>query len=525
MSMAPSLRHNLSKLSGFGFVLFFWAGLFTALMLLDGDLQAGDRSPDGRHAPPLSDSIHDELDAWFEDAMMEYRIPGLAACIVRRGSIVWSGQYGTVNSATFAPVTPTTMFGVASVSKTLVATSLLHVMDNGYFQLDDDVEDYLSFPVRNPRHPEVPITFRHLLTHTSSIIENDDILYALIVAGDSPVPLGEFVEDYLSPEGSYYDADQNYGSLPPGESWSYSGVGISLAAHLVEAITAIPFERYCRDSIFTPLGMEQSAWFLSDLDTNNLARGHNVTATSYIPVPLYGYPDYPAGLLRASAIDLGRHVGALSRQGYFDGVQMLAPGTVESIGTFQCPDVSTIQGLGWWLYYYQGHVIARHGGFGGGYRASVSFVPDLEFGAVILTNGNSGAGMVEIDAKLYDFAADADGDGWFDDEDNCRDVSNPLQTDSDNDGAGDACDGCCLFRTGDANGSASDEPTIGDLNVMIDALFIGNDWSVIPCLAEADINRSGGIDPSPSDITIGDISYLIDYLFIGEQGLELPDCP
>jgi CubicO group peptidase (beta-lactamase class C family) len=523
--MAPPFRRVLNKSFGSAHVLLVCSGLFAAVAFFDGDLRAGDRSPDGPNAPPLSDSIGAYLDAWFETALPEYRIPGLAACIVRRGSIVWSGHYGTVNSATFAPVTPTTMFGVASVSKTIAATVLLHVMDNGYILLDDDVNNYLPFPVSNPHHPEVPITFRHLLTHTSSIIENDDILYALVVAGDSPIPLGEFVEDYLSPGGAFYDADKNYGSLPPGESWSYSGVGISLAAYLVEAITAIPFDPYCNDSIFAPLGMDQTAWFLRDLDTNNLARGHNVTATSYIPVPLYGYPDYPTGLLRATATDLARHVGALSRQGYFDGVQVLSPGTVELIGTFQCPDVSTIQGLGWWLYDYQGHVIARHGGFGGGYRASVSFVPDLEFGAVILTNGNSGAGMVEIDAKLYEFAADADGDGWFDDEDNCPDISNLLQTDGDNDGAGDACDGCCLFRTGDANGSGADEPTIGDLNVMIDALFIGNDWSVIPCLAEADINRSGGDDPSPSDITIGDISYLIDYLFISDQEFVLPDCP
>jgi hypothetical protein len=59
---------------------------------------------------------------------------------------------------------------------------------------------------------------------------------------------------------------------------------------------------------------------------------------------------------------------------------------------------------------------------------------------------------------------------------------------------------------------------------MIDALFIGEDWSVIPCLPEADINQSGGIDPGPSDITIGDVSYLIDYMFIAGEVIGLPDC-
>jgi hypothetical protein len=83
---------------------------------------------------------------------------------------------------------------------------------------------------------------------------------------------------------------------------------------------------------------------------------------------------------------------------------------------------------------------------------------------------------------------------------------------------------CCIGRVGDANGASGDEPTIGDVTIMIDALFIGENWSVIPCLAEADINQSGGPDPTSSDITIGDVSYLIDYLFIAGEVIGLPDC-
>ncbi len=83
---------------------------------------------------------------------------------------------------------------------------------------------------------------------------------------------------------------------------------------------------------------------------------------------------------------------------------------------------------------------------------------------------------------------------------------------------------CCVDRVGDVNASGEDEPTIGDVSVLIDALFISVDWSIIPCLAEADINISGGFDPQQSDITIGDVSYLIDYLFITGASLGLPDC-
>jgi hypothetical protein len=85
--------------------------------------------------------------------------------------------------------------------------------------------------------------------------------------------------------------------------------------------------------------------------------------------------------------------------------------------------------------------------------------------------------------------------------------------------------GCCIDRVGDANSSGDDEPTIGDVSVLIDAKFItGTCEGKISCLAEADVNQSGDADPDCNDITIGDISSLIDYLFITGSSLGLPDC-
>ncbi len=121
---------------------------------------------------------------------------------------------------------------------------------------------------------------------------------------------------------------------------------------------------------------------------------------------------------------------------------------------------------------------------------------------------------------------DTDADSVGDLCDNCIDTYNPGQEDENEDDIGDACDGCCEIRVGDANGLGGDEPTIGDISIMIDCNFI----SIIPCgeslscLQEADVNQSGGMNPAGSDITIGDISFLIDYLFITGPNLGLPDC-
>jgi hypothetical protein len=80
--------------------------------------------------------------------------------------------------------------------------------------------------------------------------------------------------------------------------------------------------------------------------------------------------------------------------------------------------------------------------------------------------------------------------------------------------------GCCFGKVGDANQSGQDEPTIGDISVLIDMLFISG--TPVTCLAEADVNQSGGAEPTVEDITIGDVSILIDHIFI--SGVALPDC-
>jgi hypothetical protein len=131
--------------------------------------------------------------------------------------------------------------------------------------------------------------------------------------------------------------------------------------------------------------------------------------------------------------------------------------------------------------------------------------------------------------------ADADQDGVGNACDNCWMAANPTQEDADlncpsppyteDPLCGDVCQTCCVGRVGDANGQGGDEPTISDISAMIDAKFITGNADALPCLTEADVNQSGGLDPTGDDVTISDISMLIDYLFItGPANAILPDC-
>ncbi len=139
------------------------------------------------------------------------------------------------------------------------------------------------------------------------------------------------------------------------------------------------------------------------------------------------------------------------------------------------------------------------------------------------TDGDTVPDCVDI-CPGYDDTEDPDLDGVPSGCDNCPDMNNPDQKDDNGNQIGDVCETCCRDRVGNSNGVGGDEPTIGDISTMIDALFIGGDPGVIVCLPEADVNQSGGIDPQPGDVTIGDISTLIDYLFITGPSQGLPNC-
>jgi len=141
---------------------------------------------------------------------------------------------------------------------------------------------------------------------------------------------------------------------------------------------------------------------------------------------------------------------------------------------------------------------------------------------------NSGTIVIAFDGSCDAAAGESDVIGDCNDGDP---TINPGEIDIPNDGIDQDCDGsdatgsCCSLRVGDANSNGDDEPTIGDISVLIDAKFIAGDCTgIITCFPEADINQSGGLNPDCDDISIGDISVLIDYLFITGPALGLPNC-
>ena len=148
----------------------------------------------------------DELDSLITATMGTYHIPGLTALILKNGSIAWNRNYGYADIALNKPVKDSTLFHMASISKTIMITALMQLWEDGLFDLEDNINDYLQpeFQVHNPFYPNDTITFKMLMTHTSSIHDNWGILTPLRCCGDSPIPFDYFLISYFTPDSSYY---------------------------------------------------------------------------------------------------------------------------------------------------------------------------------------------------------------------------------------------------------------------------------------------------------------------------------
>lgn len=433
-----------------------------------------------------------ELDSFIVYTMDSQHIPGLSACIVKDGEIIWNGVYGYADIEKNIEVTDSTIFMLASISKTFVATALMQLWEEGLFGLDEHINDYLPFEVVNPYHPNSPITFRMILAHTSSIARNDQFWLPLVTWGDdSAIPIGHFLQDWLLPGGAYYRLN-NYKRYPPGSGGEYSNIAFALAGYLVEKISGKSFEQYCQDSIFEPLGMYETSWFLSELDVDHIAVPTGYDGDVNFQYGQFGFPVYPAGQLRTSAHQLARHVIAFMQKGEIEDVRILDSTTVELMTTIQYPSIRVFPetpeiqwGLGWYRWDTGNGYLWGHEGGIYGVATLMYFDPEEKYGLIALTNmdGNEGFGLIVL--QLFLFAIDSDKDGVINGYDNCPFIHNPDQKDSDNDGIGDVC------LRGDING----EGRVNVLDVVIAVRHILNmELLEEDALWRADCDGDGRLD-------------------------------
>ena len=267
------------------------------------------------------------------------RLPGFAAAVVSDSQLLYAQGFGLADVASKRPYTEDTVQNVGSVSKTVVGVALVKAIELGYFGLDTEIERILPFKVRNP-HARGAITVRHLVTHTSSILDDEEIYghsYTILPGADkrgplyqeferdSTVPgrpdatLGSFLKNCLAPSGARY-RKSSFDRAAPGSAYHYSNIGSALAAYLVEVKSGMGFDAFTKRHIFDPLGMHATRWQADPALSQRQASVYDHAGRAY---PRYSLITYPDGGLTTSVSDLARFLMAMVK-GFHGGAGILS---------------------------------------------------------------------------------------------------------------------------------------------------------------------------------------------------------
>ncbi len=342
-----------------------------------------------------------KLNQYFLSKMQKADRIGMQAAFISQGELKWVGSYGLKTFETDYQINDSTLFMVASISKPITALALMKLYDEGKIDLDEDINHYLPFSVRNPNAPNKKITPRMLLSHVSSIRDNWSILeegYTIDHGGDSPVSLEDFLKAYLLDGGKQYNKEWNFLKNEPGSYERYSNVGYGLIGYLVKIISGIPFNQYMSEEVFNPLKMTNTYWFLSEITHKNIATPHNMPykETDYKGTQIlnhYGYPGYPSGQLRTTVTDYAQILKLMVNKGKVDGIQFLSQSAINEFLKVQYPDVEKYRAISWSYNEFESFVYnllmprrPSHTGLDPGMSSVVSFDPETGSGVLIFSN-------------------------------------------------------------------------------------------------------------------------------------------
>lgn len=340
----------------------------------------GSPEPDVRDARSRSSDANSagepRLDA--EPFRARAHVPAIGWAALGRDFQV-SGAVGFRELERSAIATDRTAFEAASIAKTILATCVLQLVEEGRLSLDADISSYVGFAVRHPRWP-TPITLRHLLTHTGAIVDLED------TRATGAIALGDFLSAYFADAG----ARRVFLDAPPGTKSAYSNVGPSLAALAVERVTATRFADRARVRVFEPLEMRDTAFGPDALRRGTeIALPYASRGADFMRVPLPSHALYPVVDLFSTPRDLARFGRAILRGGELDGVRVLSEASVEAMLRVALPDAAPDDALGWQGRTFDGRRVVGHEGEDSG--ASTGLYLDMAsgVGAVVLANGDA----------------------------------------------------------------------------------------------------------------------------------------
>lgn len=337
-----------------------------------------------------SASAQEYLDGAVERARHDFDVPGIAIAIVKDGRVALEKGYGVRRIGSPEPVTPHSLFRIASNTKAFTAAALAMLVDEGKIRWDDRVIDHLpAFQLYDP-YVTREINIRDLLTHRSGLgLGAGDLMF---------FPPSDLSREEIMHRLRYIKPATSFRSR-----YAYDNLLYLVAGSIIPAVTGQSWDEFVRRRIFEPLGMTSTGNNTQFLESgSDVAIPHSKNGGKLEPLPHENVDNNaPAGSIVSCVADMAKWVMLQLNHGQVDGVrlfseaqsrEMWTPQTILPIEAPPLPALAAVQpnfrtyGLGWHLDDYRGHRIVWHSGELAGYYSRVTMLPDLNLGIVVLTN-------------------------------------------------------------------------------------------------------------------------------------------
>ncbi len=327
-----------------------------------------------------------KLDPEIQKMMKDGKVPSATLALVCGKDVIWTGAYGYSNLWAKTKAVPNTVYLIGSTFKTMSTYALLQLMEKGAFNLDDSVNDFLDkFQIKG-KNLDQPVTFRHLLTHTSGL---PAAFGSHPVWGHTvPLPLKDYLETSLKI------------SNPPMTNFVYSNLAYTLVAYLVEKLSGIPFKEYMQKNIFDPIGLIDTDFEPRPDMEERLAIPYRFSEKieSQTPVIRQKADVWPAGIVYGTILDQAKWLIVNLNAGTLNGHDLLSEETHKEMMTRQYDkftgpisagwlNETTGLGLTWWMTQRNNDTLFAHSGSVTGYTAFLVGNLDKNIGFAVLTNG------------------------------------------------------------------------------------------------------------------------------------------
>lgn len=282
---------------------------------------------DGTTIPePSSIKTATELNAYLDEIVKSNDVPGFAISAVKGNNIVYQESFGYANIQNEVAYTNATVNSIASTSKTFVGAAVAKAIEQGHFTMETDINELLPISITNPKQPEGIIKIKHLVTHTSGLLERPEVYLAYnyhILPGENintagagilmneigieqreAYSLEDFLAAYFLEDGDLYSVD-NFADTAPGSTWAYSNLATGLTGYIIETATGQSFDDYVKENILLPLQMNASTYSVEEVNTSEMATRYINKGT---PLPLYANDSYPEGSIYTTNEDMGNYL-------------------------------------------------------------------------------------------------------------------------------------------------------------------------------------------------------------------------